>query len=143
MPYRYLDDIATADVAFYAWGRTVEEMFAAAAEATVNVMVEDPEEVEPLLEKTIAVSSDSVEMLLFEFLQEIIFLKDAERLLLRVGAIDIVCRDGACSLEAVARGEEIDAEKHRLGVDVKAVTLHRYRVEPFSGGWEAEVILDI
>ena len=41
MPYTYLEEIAIADIAFRATGKTEEEVFAAAADATVNVMVED------------------------------------------------------------------------------------------------------
>ena len=41
MSYTYLEDIAIADIAFLATGRTLEEVFLAAADATVNVMVED------------------------------------------------------------------------------------------------------
>ena len=40
-PYRYLEEIATADVAFEAWGATREEAFLAAADATLNTMVEE------------------------------------------------------------------------------------------------------
>ena len=48
MPYRYLEDIATADVAFEAWGDTLEEMFVAAADATMNVMVSDLDTIAPV-----------------------------------------------------------------------------------------------
>ncbi|HOV88133.1 MAG TPA: archease, partial [Syntrophobacteraceae bacterium] len=40
MPFRYIEDIATADVAFEAWGETLEDLCVAAADATMNVMVE-------------------------------------------------------------------------------------------------------
>lgn len=143
MPFQYLEDVATADVAFRARGRTLEEMFMAAAEATTNTMVEDLASIDPVRTKTLVVESDSIEMLLFELLQEIIFLKDAERLLLRISGLTIHSRDGVFTLTASAFGEEIDADKHALGVDVKAVTFHRYRVESFDEGWEAEIILDI
>lgn len=143
MPFQYLEDVATADVAFRARGRTLEEMFMAAAEATTNTMVEDLASIDPVRTETLVVESDSIEMLLFELLQEIIFLKDAERLLLRISGLTIHSRDGVFTLTALAVGEEIDADKHALGIDVKAVTFHRYRVEPFDEGWEAEIILDV
>ena len=37
----------------------------------------------------------------------------------------------------------IDAGRHELIVDVKAVTLHRFKVEQTPRGWETLVILDI
>ena len=143
MPYRYIPDIAIADVAFEAWGGTLEELFVAAADATMNVMVADLATVAERLARTIRVEDTEVDMLLFQLLQELIFLKDAERLLLRVKAIEIRSIDGLFTLEAVARGEELDPARHDLVVDVKAVTLHRYRVNKTPGGWEAAVILDI
>jgi len=143
MPYEYLDDIATADAAFRAWGETVEELFVAAAEATMNVMVGDLETISQDQSREIHVESDAIEMLLFELLQELIFYKDAERLLLRVSDLRINQNGDHFFLSAQARGEELNMEKHDLVVDVKAVTLHRYRVEETPQGWEAMVILDI
>lgn len=143
MPYEFLDDIATADVAFEAWGETLEEMFIAAAEATMNVMVADLDTIVLQDSKTIEVDSDALDMLLFALLQDLIFYKDAELLLLRISRVDIREEKGHLFLTAEASGEMLDPGKHDLIVDVKAVTLHRFKVEQTSRGWEAMVILDI
>ena len=143
MPYQYLDDIATADAAFKAWGETLEELFTAAAEATMNVMVADLATIAPEQQRYFSVEADAVDMLLFELLQEIIFYKDAEQLLLRVAEVQISGGDDLWSLNATAVGETLNMEKHELVVDVKAVTLHRFQVEKTDHGWEALVILDI
>jgi len=37
----------------------------------------------------------------------------------------------------------LDSEKHNQRVDVKAVTLHQFQLEPTPNGWRAMVILDI
>ncbi len=84
MPYRYREDIATADIAFEAWGKTLEEMFIAAADATMNVMVGDLDSIADRERRMIEVRSDEIDMLLFELLQELIFFKDADMLLLRM-----------------------------------------------------------
>ena len=143
MPYRYLEDIATADVAFEAWGDTREEMFVAAADATMNVMVSDLNAIAAVERQMLKATAEELDMLLFELLQELIFYKDAERLLLCVPTVHIEARPGHFSLHVTAYGEEIDPEKHDLIVDIKAVTLHRFKVEQTPRGWEAIVILDI
>jgi len=146
MPYEFLEDVAIADVAFIARGQSVEELFSAAADATMNVMVADLETIAAACERSIQVEADAIDMLLFQFLQELIFYKDAETLLLRISAVRIGgagSRDGHLTLEARALGESLDPEKHELIVDVKAVTLHRFRVEQTPRGWETLVILDI
>lgn len=39
--------------------------------------------------------------------------------------------------------EKLDPGRHHPRVDVKAVTLHRFRLEKTDYGWETQVILDI
>jgi len=143
MPYKYLGDIAVADVAFEATGATLEELFIAAADATMNVMVAELSTIERQEEVRFSVEHPELELLLFNFLNELLFFKDARRLLLRVESVTIVTHPALLTLEAVARGERLDPARHAQLVDVKAVTLHRFRVERTERGWQATVILDI
>lgn len=144
VPYRYLEDIATADVAFEALGDTLEELFVAAAEASMNVMVDDLGGIEEIECRRISLTAEAVDMLLFDFIQELIYLKDAEQLLLRVWRISIDRENADYRLQADVYGEVLDPVKHQLNVDVKAVTLHRFVVEQTpSKEWKATVILDI
>jgi len=143
MPYQYLEDIATSDAAFEAWGDKLEDMFLAAADATMNVMVENLDGIADKERRMIQVEAEAIDLLLFQLLQELIFFKDAERLLLRVSRTDIHGEPGQFTCAAEAYGEEINPDKHELIVDVKAVTLHRFRVEQTPRGWETTVILDI
>jgi SHS2 domain-containing protein len=143
MPYEFLEDVATADIAFRAWGKDVEETFVAAADAVMNVMVEDLDAIQPREERQLTADNEALDMLLFEFLQMLVYYKDAELLLLRVPQVRIAPRDGGYRLEATARGERLDANRHRMRVDVKAVTLHRFSLQQSEGGCEASVILDI
>jgi SHS2 domain-containing protein len=143
MGYRFLDDIATADVAFEAWGETIEQMFSAAARAAMNVMVADLAAIDMKETRPIALKSEEADMLLFGLLQELIFYKDAEQLLLLVEDIHIGYANGMYTMVAVGAGEPLDPQKHDLLVDVKAVTLHRFKVEQTQQGWETLVVLDI
>jgi SHS2 domain-containing protein len=143
MPYRYRDDIAVADVAFEAWGKSVEEVFVAAADATMNVMVEDLATIGRILELTIELEHGELDLLLFSFLNELIFLKDARQLLLRVESLSIKRANSSFALQGIVYGERPDPQKHILSVDVKAVTLHRFSLRQTNTGWEAFVILDI
>lgn len=143
MPYQFLDDVATADIAFQATGRTLKEMFGACADATTNVMVEDLETIEPQLRRSIHLEHKDIEMLLFQFLQELIYFKDAENLLLRMAHLNIIKKNDIYQLKAEAKGEAIDPHKHRLSVDIKAVTFHRFKIEKTEDSFKATVVLDI
>jgi SHS2 domain-containing protein len=143
MSYRYLEDIALADAAFEAWTSTLEELMVAAADATINVMVEDLGTIRPLVRRTINLGPEAVDMLLYGLLQELVYFKDAEQLLLRVEKVGITSGpDGYC-LRAEVHGEKLDPNRHSLASDVKAVTLHRFSVTKTDSGWHAFVILDI
>ena len=141
--YRYLEEIATADVAFEAWGATKEETFLAAADATLNTMVEDIRTVSPRESRVFSLAAGSLDLLLFELLQELVYWKDAGRLLLRVRDLRIEETGSGYRLHADATGETIDPARHPLLADVKAVTLHRLVVERTPDGWRAIVVLDV
>jgi SHS2 domain-containing protein len=142
-PYRYLEEIATADVAFEARGATPEETFLAAADATLNTMVEEIGSVAPREHRAFSLAADSLDLLLFDLLQELVYHKDAERLLLRVRNLRIEEAGSGYRLDADATGETIDPGRHPLLADVKAVTLHRLVVERTPDGWRAVVVLDV
>src|SRR4030095_13709667 len=92
MPYEYLEELGTADIAFEATGRDLPELFRDAADATTNVMIDNIKAIEPRETRQIELSNEKLDMLLFDLLQEVIFLKDAERLLLRIRDVQIADR---------------------------------------------------
>jgi SHS2 domain-containing protein len=143
MPYEFLEDVATADVACRAWGASLDETFGAAADATMNVMVEDLATIARRVEKAVEAEADAADLLLVEFLQALIYYKDAEQLLLRPAGLTISRREAGLAVSARLTGEPLNPQRHELKVDVKAVTFHRLRVERTADGWEAFVVLDI
>lgn len=143
MSYRYLEDISLADAAFEAEGRTLPELFTSAALATTNVMVRNLEAVEPKAERSVALEAGDLEQLLYKFLQEIIYYKDAEMLLFGKYDVSVQPVDGQYKLKAKFYGEKLDMKKHNLIVDVKAVTWHMFEVKQTQKGWMAVVVLDI
>lgn len=143
MPYEFLEDVATADIAFRAWGENLEELFQAAGDATINVMVENLDQIELKEQRTFSLENDALDMLLFNFLQEFIYYKDSELMLLRAQQVKIDEKNSEYQLSAVTQGEKLDPNRHQQRVDVKAVTLHRFQLEKMDDGWTAMVILDI
>ena len=143
MPYRFLEEEATADLALEAWGKDLAELFRAAADAVAHAMIEDLERIEARETVALELEDDALDLLLFNFLQRLVYYKDAELLLLRVPDVATERADGRWRLRARARGERLDALRHRQRVDVKAVTLHRFRLEQDPEGWRAFVILDV
>jgi SHS2 domain-containing protein len=145
MSFEYRGDIAHADIAFDAWGSSLEDLFREAAQATLQVMVEDLTAVLPVVTLEVSLVQDGEEMLLFDFLNELIFYKDARRLILLPARLKIEkLADGkGYALQGTLQGEEIEAGRHRVNTDVKAVTMLRFSVTQVADGWRATVVLDV
>lgn len=137
--YKFLDH--TADVLFEAYGKTLNELFTNSALALEETQV-DLKDVKQKTKHIIKLKKDSIEMLLFDFLQELIYLKDKDLLLFSKFKVDIK-KNKHFGLKAECFGEKINYKKHELKVDVKAVTLHEFYVKKTKDKWEAHVILDI
>lgn len=138
--FAFVEDV-TSDLSFTAWGSTLEELFAAAAEALLAATLADPASVESRVERTISLHEPDLELLLLRFLNELIFQRDARDLLLRVASLRV---DAAgARLEGRLSGEPIDRRRHALVGEVKAATAHGLRVIRREGGFEARVTLDV
>ena len=140
MPFRFLPDVALADIAFEAESDSVNGLFETCALAIEDIMV-DPETLRNTSERTLSVESESLDRLLYDFMTELIVIKDVDSLLFGKVRAD-VSKDGT-SLRAVLAGEPIDRERHRLRNDVKAVTMHLFGIKHEGGYWKTTVVLDI
>jgi SHS2 domain-containing protein len=143
MPFEYLEDGVTSDVTFRASGRDLDELFRAAAEATAQVMVGSLDSIRTPVARTLRLNANALDLLLFRFLNEQIFYKDADNLLLRPHTVQVEKVSNGYVLQAELRGEPIDRERHELLADVKAVTLHGLCVERVNSVWRAQVTLDV
>ncbi len=143
--YRFRDEIVLGDLAFEATGDSVSELFAAAALAVIESMV-DPLSVETSWTQAVRLSEAEIEDLLFEWLNAIVFVKDMEGVVFH-DVRATVSRDSEKNLwhlEAVLIGDRVDATRQDVRTDVKAVTKHLYEVrQQEEGAWYAHVVLDV
>ena len=141
MPYKFVEGVAMADVTFEATGKTLEELFESSGKAVTNSMVENLDTVEQKVTKKFCLKANNIEKLLHDFMDELVFYKDAERLLFSGYKLKVK-QGNECIVEAQLKGEELDMNKHELITDVKAVSWHMYKVEK-KEEWKAFVILDV
>ncbi len=143
MAYRFLENTATADIAFEVWNGSIEGLFTDAADAMLNVMLHDINTVKNEHQMSFETQDDSIEMLLFNVLQELIFQKDTHLYLFRINNC-IIREDGSRHyFNGVFTGEHLDSLRHQIIVDVKAVTLHNYFVKKENHLWRTQITLDI
>ncbi len=143
MPFEYVEDAVTSDVTFQAWGASLDDVFAAAVDALTSAMVTDLAALRPATRRVVEVAAPALDLLLLRLLDEVIFLKDSEGLLLRAEQVTVTPGDRPPRARAVLVGERIDRARHELIADVKAVTLYGLNVARRDGLWQARVTLDV
>jgi SHS2 domain-containing protein len=139
--YEVLETIAVADCALEIYGNDLDDLFATAARALAETMV-DPITLVPTVERTLRLEASSLDLLLFDWLSELIYLKDSERLVFPRAEVRVEA-DGPCRLAARLAGGPLDPSRTAPRADVKAVTFYRFSVERHGRGWLARVVLDI
>lgn len=130
----------TADLGLRIRSGTLVELFKEAGTALFELMVENLDVVKALVCRHIRIEQVEVELLFFDWLNELLYLSDSEQLVL----CQFDVRINHTLLEATVWGEPHDAVRHQLDHEVKAITYHQLKLqqEP-DGQWLAEVILDI
>jgi SHS2 domain-containing protein len=129
----------TADLGLRIRAPDLEGLFVEADQALFETIVADPATVEPRQKLQVTLKVDDKELLLFDWLRELLFHFDSQHLLL--GRFEVRINDG--DLTGAAWGEPLDRSRHELEHEVKAITYHGLRVEQTADGWLAEVIVDI
>ena len=128
-----------ADVGITAYGEDTKQLFANAALALFN-LITNVESVKEELRHHVEIDSENRDNLLIEWLNELIYLFDAEHLLFNRFEIESLSNS---QLKATCHGEKLDPARHRIKIDVKAATYHMLQVAEDSKGYKAQVIFDI
>ena len=130
----------TADLGLRIRNGTLAALFKEAGTASFELMVENMDVVRPLTQRQIHIEQEETELLFFDWLNELLYLSDAEQLVLC--QFDVSINNNV--LDANVWGEPRNEARHQLDHEVKAVTYHQLKLEQESDGqWLAEVILDI
>ncbi len=129
----------TADLGLRVEAPDLPSLFREAAEGLFSVIVAQIPRRAPAREVRIRVEAQRTDYLFVDWLHELLYLFETERLLLDGFDVEI----HGTRLAATARAWIVDEARDSLLHEVKAVTYHRLRVEQTERGWLAEVILDI
>ena len=138
MKFKYLADVAIADIAFEAYGKTLNEVFENSAYAFFD-MTCNPKTVKQKIKQQIKVKAENEKDLLYNFLSELIFLKDSKQLIFN--KVKVMIKDN--KLKATLYGDKIDYEKQELRNDIKAITFHLFNLEKIKKDYKATIVVDI
>ena len=137
--YKFLEH--TADELFVAEASTLGELFEQCGLAVEEIQV-DLKQFSNEEKREITGENENIEYLLFDFLDDLLFHKDSERMIFSKFDCHVTEENGKYKLTCTAYGEKI-SDKHEQKVDIKAITMHMFEVKKTDEGWFAKVLVDI
>ncbi|MBS0263361.1 MAG: archease [Planctomycetes bacterium] len=129
----------TADLGLRVRSADLPNLFAEAAEGLFSMTVDQLTAVRPIVERHVEIKGTDLVYLLFDWLNELLYICDTEHLVFCQFAVELT----DAGLTATIRGEPLDEERHHITHEVKAITYHELKVSREGESWLAEVIVDI
>ncbi len=139
MRYKYLDH--TADLKIRAYGRTLEQAFINTAIAGFDFLT-DTSKMKKRFEKKIMISANRLESLLYDYLEELLYLLDTEGIIFcEIKDMKIKKDNDKYSLQCTALGDNY--KNYDVKGNIKSVTYSEMSVKKEKDKVVIEVVLDI
>jgi len=136
MKFKFLPH--TADIKFQAWGETIEEVFENSALALFRALTH--KKIPSRKKMTIRAEGNDLEGLMYNFLEEFLFLLDSENFLAAKVEEIILDREKFTILAKIS-GD--DAKVHHQINHIKAITYNEMEIKHLPNRWTAQVVLDV
>lgn len=136
---RYKEFEHTADIGVKIYGNTLEELFQNAGYALFDTIV-NAAAITPAISRTVEISGVDSEMLLMNWLRELLYLCSVHQEVYVKFELDSLKTD---ALKATIKGEPLDPDKHDFRTEIKAITYHQFSVKHENDLWQAHIIFDV
>ena len=133
--------IPEEDIKFGKWNSTTGQFDSLVPYPNASTSIDQIDTVEVTLKKKIRISANRLESLLYDFLEELLFLTDTEGFILSEIKNMKIKKDKAFVLECTALGDH--HTKYDVKGNIKSVTYSEMLIEKKPDGFVIEVVLDI
>jgi SHS2 domain-containing protein len=127
----------TADVKFQAYGKNLKEVYENSGLAFISLVYQG--KIKNVKTKKIKLKGKDLESLMYNFLEEILFLIDSEGFL--AGNSKVKIDEKKKELVAEFSGDNI--KNYKAEMAIKAVTYNEMFVKKTKSGWVSQVVLDV
>ena len=139
MKYEYLKH--TADLKVRAYGKTLEEAFANAAIGGFDFLT-DTTKIKKKTAKKISIKSKRLEALLYDFIEQLLFLLDTESFIISdFKDIKIKQAKDKFELKCIALGDSY--KNYEIKGDIKAITYSEMKIEQKNNQIIIQLVFDI
>ena len=139
MTYSYPEGGPTADLLVEAKAKSLGEAFAQIALGMFNMMT-PLDGIKEREEFTLTAKGTDLENLLFNLMDEFLFINDVEFLVPH--KVHVTVDRDHLSAVAVCKGERFSNTTHEVGIAVKAVTYHMMAIKEPPEGWTVRMVFD-
>lgn len=138
--FKYLEH--TADAKFVARGRTRKDVFMNSAYAMFNLLT-DIKKIRGKTSVKIFLKSKTVENLLIDFLNELLFLLEVKNFVPAISshAIKITLRPGEAEIRGQLKGDDIKKYDHHG--HIKSATYNEFSFKKISRAYRAQIVVDV
>jgi SHS2 domain-containing protein len=136
-PFEVIDH--TADIGLIVYGTDLKQVFSNAALGLFN-LIADLDNVKEDIKRDVELSAEDAEVLLIEWLNELIYIFDVEHILFKRFEINDLHGN---ELKATCYGEKVKPGHHKLKREVKAATYHMLNLIKDKGSYKVQIIFDI
>jgi len=133
----------TADIALEVQADDLNSLFIDAANGWKNIVIENSE-TQLHNVRSVKLASLEAEDLLVQWLSELnYFLTVHQWIMHEIQSLNIRTAKNELILEADVGGETLDAERHYIYCDIKAVTYHQLNIEKIANQYQTRIIFDL
>ena len=139
--FQYLEH--TADIAVEIEGENLDDLLRTAAEAWQNIVLEDSHPGQSQT-RMLTLIANSPEELLVLFLNELnYFLLVKYWVPAQIRTLQILTGDGILHLEAEVGGETFSKNRHRMAVEIKALTFYQLKINRVGTRLKTRLVFDV
>jgi SHS2 domain-containing protein len=133
----------TGDIQVHAWAPTLAELFRETGLVLMRIIVPGPASTNEEISVRVDKDAEDLKALLFDWLSEILYLFDADLLVINEIEIDSLdeVEDGRWEIKSQFKGERFRKGYHRGGKEVKAVTYSYMTIEERDDGLQHLLII--
>lgn len=141
MPFKLLDH--TADVAIFAYGNSIEELFESACLGWKFITIENRDERFEQSKKFLF-SSSSYEELLIDLLNELNFQLIVKNFVfIKINKLELTKINSSIKLDVEVIGQNYNPTFHTIKEEIKAVTFHLINIENVNDQFQTKIVFDI